>query len=136
MEIDQAHFEQYKLLRGEIASHTEEIRKLEVYGVVSVAAFFGWLSVNPKVTFTAWFIAAIIPLLLGIRVNAQVERIKQIAEYLRDIEAVIFEKEETLKGWERIFKERYSKGTLTGTSRLFWSVLFIITLVAPFSLKQ
>ena len=105
MESTELHFEQYKLLRGEIMRHTAEVQKLEVYAIASVAALFSWLSANTHVSNQAWFIALIIPVFFGGRSYVLLQRIRHIAEYLREIEKVIFEDEKVIKGWETTFKK-------------------------------
>lgn len=136
MDTIQLHFEQYKLLRDEIMRHQTETQRLETYAIAAIAALYAWLSTNPTAPFAAWFIGLLIPLFFGIRSYVLLQRIRQIASYLRDIEKTIFTQEGFPEGWETRFKQKYSRGIVSGTSKFFWWTLLIVTLVAPFLLHQ
>lgn len=134
-EPNDLYFEQYKLLRDEIMHHNSAIQKLEVYAIAFIAALYAWLSANGLVDIRVWFIGLFIPIFFGIRSYALLHRIRQIAEYLRDIEKIIF-KDDSLEGWERTFKAKYSKGIVSSISKAFWLVLTIVTILAPFVLYK
>ena len=113
-----------------------ETQKLEVYSIAAIAALYAWLSTNTSVPFTAWFIGLLIPFFFGIRSFVLFHRIRQIGTYLRDIEKAIFTQEEYPEGWEIRFKNEYSKGIVSGTSKFFWWILLIVTFIAPFLLQK
>ena len=136
MDAIDLHFEQYKLLRDEVMRHTTETQRLEIYSIAAIAALYAWLSTNSSVPFAAWFIGLLIPFFFGIRSYVLLQRIRQVATYLRDIEQAIFTQEGFPEGWETRFKNEYSKGIVSGTSKFFWWVLLIVTIVAPFVLHQ
>ena len=119
------HLKEYESLKQEVSEQIEHTRKLEIYAVGGIAAFY------------AWFIGAqtlprellIIPLLLaGLgawRSGASLKRINEIAAYLVHLEGVFALSSERL-GWETHRKNnRSSPFLLSGTA--FWGTLILVT---------
>lgn len=95
------HYKEYDSLKKEIEALVEHSRKLEVYAVGAVAAFYVWylkdacgLPVAPLL-----FVPVVIAAAAFVRTTATLSRIYELAVYLREVETEYAL--EKLQGWER-----------------------------------
>jgi len=104
------HFKEYETLKKEIADLVEHSRKLEIYAVGGIAAFYAWwfLRANPEgpgggvpVDWKALLLPVLIVLMGGFRSLAVSGRIDEIAEYLVRVERVFALPK---LGWERTLR--------------------------------
>lgn len=126
------HWEQYGMLREEVFYHLQETRKLEVYVVGGLAAFYAWLC-TANAPRTVWFVGVLLPALGALRAWVSLGRIREIGDYLRRLEERLFTDATGPAGWERHFA-RVSRGTMTRAALLFWLGLLLVTVVGPFAL--
>lgn len=108
------HLKEYEFLRKEIAELVEHTRKLEIYAVGAIAAFYAWFIKEQPPTPTL-FIPTALALLGGFRSYAALIRIYEISDYLRIIERSIAWNESGLCGWES-----YRKNEPDRASTRFW----------------
>lgn len=120
--------EQYKSLKKEIGSIVSQSWKLEIYAVAGVAAFSTW-AVKEKYHRRVWFIACLLPIFGGLRSVGLYGRISQIAGYLRD-----FESANGIPSWELALGA--SRLRISTISLLFWIILLLATIAAPFILAH
>ncbi len=133
--MNQFVLEEYKLLVAEMQRLMFEARQLELYCAGAVAAIYSWFFASKVTHELAWFFPLLIPTLGLLRSWAFYERVKQIAEYVRQIESTLLENETRITGWENEYAGIRKHG-LTPTGMVFWLVLLFTCLVIPFILTS
>jgi hypothetical protein len=129
------HLKEYESLKKEVAEQVEHTRKLEIYAVGGIAAFYSWfINNNPPPALL------IIPLLLALlgawRSGAALKRIEEIVVYLVRLEdefALFGFGWETHRkaglGWETYHKDKKNNPSspflLSGAA--FWGTLVLAT---------
>ena len=117
-----------ELIRTSIA----EARTLERYCLVATAGVWTWLLTKAQsetVSLGYWIPLAVACLAL-IRVAALYFDVGRAAKYLRDVE-IVFLKGEVPEGWETRVNPT-DKTRLPIAAGLFWALLLLATLLAPF----
>lgn len=143
------HFKEYDSLKAEITALVEHSRKLEIYALGGMAAFYAWwfLRANPEngnATLAVDEKALLLPVLIAVmgafRSLAVALRIDQIAKYLVKLEDVF-----ALEGlgWERTLAGPNPRGNspsvvkrspFKSSGSVYWTLLLVVTLVAPLTL--
>ena len=138
-QTDQFHLKEYESLKREIEALMEHSQKLEIYAVGGLAAFYAWfVKAQPPC------IVLVIPTLLAVlgafRSFATLKRIYEIAEYLLKVEELFAMSNRGLHGWEthrwariapRNHKPIMAASPLKSSAAVFWLVLIVISLAAP-----
>jgi len=125
--------EEYKSRVHEMRELMAEARKLELYCAGAVAAIYSWFAAVNLENTVAWYIPLLVPVLGLIRSWAFYVRVRQISEYIRDIESHFLSKVEQPQGWENDYAKIRAHG-LTPSGLLFWAVLVLVCLVVPYVL--
>jgi hypothetical protein len=122
------HLKEYELLKKEVSDQVEHTRKLELYAVGGIAAFYAWF-MSPKTPppSAALGIPLLLVLLGAWRSWAALARIKEIAGYLIQVEAVFALKEPG--GWETYRTKNPSRPFLLSAAA-FWAGLVVVAGVA------
>ncbi len=97
------HLKEYESLRKELEFLSNDLRTLEKYVVVSIAAVWTWLLThqssfpvtNPVIFLTAWGMPFLFSSLGTIRALSLYKGIEQIGEYIKNIEDAF-----DIQGWE------------------------------------
>lgn len=124
----QFHLEEYRSLKKEIEYRIKATEKIEIIVVGGITALYGWLSQQSDIPPKIWWIPVGLTLFGLFRQIFLLNRIMEIASYIREIEAAFCT--DTLHGWENFLAEirRKIKGNLLSISGyLLWVVLLIIT---------
>jgi hypothetical protein len=130
MSIDTFLIEEYKSRTQEIQDLMKEARQLELYSAGAVAALYSWFATAELSNNLAWYLPLIIPVLGLIRSWALYERVRQIAEYVLEIESFFLREAENPQGWEHWYA-RVRKHGLTPSGILFWVLLVAVCLIFP-----
>ncbi len=123
--------EEYRTLIAEMQKLMAEARQLELYCAGAVTAIYSWFLTSKVSMEIAWFLPIIIPVLGLLRSWALYERVKQISDYIRKAESVYLSNNSDIEGWENNYKKIREHG-LTPTGILFWGLLVLLCLIAPF----
>ena len=123
--------EEYRSLVVEMQKLMTEARQLELYCAGAVAAIYSWFLTSKVSIEIAWFLPIVIPVLGLLRSWALYQRVKQISVYIRKIETYCLANDSGIEGWENSYKEIRKHG-LTPTGILFWAVLIMLCIVAPY----
>src|SRR5689334_11824099 len=84
------HLKEYESLRKEISELVEHSRKLEIYAVGGIAAFYAWfLAAETQPTRIALGIPTALAILAALRSLATLVRIEEIAGYILTIESAL-----------------------------------------------
>jgi hypothetical protein len=137
------HLKEYESLKKEVADQIEHSRKLEIYMLGGLAAFYAWFSNARQVPNTALCIPIALSVLGALRSWAVGRRVSEIAFYLRRVEYVFAWNDRHLFGWEthRVMPGRAGVqpsdekaepwfGPFTTTATVFWGVLVLSSLLA------
>ena len=129
------HLKEYESLKKEVSEQVEHTRKLEIYAVGGIAAFYAWF-IGAETNLPSELL--IIPLLLAIlgawRSGAALTRINEIAVYLVQLEDV-FALSGQRFGWETHRKNNPSNPFfLSGAA--FWGALVLVTGAAWLVLRR
>ena len=118
------HVKEYESLKKEVSEQVEHTRKLEIYAVGGIAAFYAWFTrATPHPPSVLLIIPWLLVLLGAWRSGAALKRIKEIVVYL-----VRLENKFALSGlgWEsRPENKPTSHFLLSGTA--FWGALVLLT---------
>jgi hypothetical protein len=130
------HLREYDSLRQEIAGHIEHTRKLEIYAVGALAAFYSWFLAAPKRPAVILMIPIVLSVLAALRSYSTLSRIYEIAAYQQRIENAFALKRRGVMGWETYqFKPIAASWTkipspLRSTAAIFWFVLIASSIAA------
>jgi len=122
--------EEYKSRVQEMQDLMAEARKLELYCAGALGGIYSWFAAANLANTLTWYVPLLIPLLGLIRSWAFYERVRQISEYVREIESHILSGEEDPQGWENWYAKIRVHG-LTPSGLLFWGVLILVCLTLP-----
>ena len=129
------HLKEYEFLRKEIAELVEHTRKLEIYAVGAIAAFYAWFIKEQPPTLTL-LIPTALALLGGFRSYAALIRIYELADYLRIIERSVALNNSGLCGWESYRKKdpnpaptrfRIYAAPFLSSAAIFWIALVLLS---------
>jgi hypothetical protein len=125
------HLEEYKALRREINSRTQESNTLMRYSMLGIAGVYAWLSKSPEnvapvVYQGAWWVPVLIPFLGGIRSLGVLNRILLIGRYIFLLEENVFSLAMTNIGWEH-YLTRNRNGFLVASAIGTWVIMLIVT---------
>jgi hypothetical protein len=137
------HLKEYESLKKEVADQIEHSRKLEIYVLGGLAAFYAWFSSARQVPNTVLWIPVVLSALGAFRSWAVGRRVGEIAFYLRRMEYAFAWNDSHLFGWEthRVSpgqrgvqpadeKKEPWFGPFTTTAAVFWGALVLGSLVA------
>lgn len=125
------HLKEYESLKQEVSEQVEHTRKLEIYAVGGIAAFYAWYIGATTLPHELLIIPLLLASLGAWRSGAALKRINEIAAYLVQLEGVFALTGDKL-GWETHRKNnRSSPFLLSGTA--FWGTLILVT-AAPWLL--
>jgi hypothetical protein len=123
---------EFDALRAEIMGYLTELRKLEVYAVVAMAAVYSFLismergeeDVSFHVPILAWGLPIVFPILTLLRALAFDSQIKMIAAYITQIEERYGR---VPLGWESRdkLKNKSREAVLARTNKAFWAFLTV-----------
>ncbi|WP_309398321.1 hypothetical protein [Cerasicoccus maritimus] len=118
---------EWKELRNEAISLSQESRKLELVAVAGTGGVYAWLATNNlgNLQSAAWFIPVLFSLAGSLRAWAINKNIGVISKYLLTVESELSDNE----GWEAFFKPR--RGHLFGSAVTFWILFILITFTVP-----
>lgn len=131
MGIENFLIEEYKSRSQEIQDLMKEARQLEFYSGGAVAAIYSWFATAELSNKWAWYLPLIIPVLGLIRSWAFYKRVRQISEYVIEVESYILKDADSPLGWEHWYA-RVRKHGLTPSGILFWLLLIAVCLIFPF----
>ena len=119
---------EWKELRNEAISLSQEVRSLERYVIAASGAVYTWLATHAETQHSGvvWYLPVVFVILAGIRMLAMSKQISHLADYLKQIESKIGEGN---TGWEHYFSSR--RGLLGNSSIFVWLALLFSTLAAP-----
>jgi hypothetical protein len=121
------HLKEYESLKQEVSEQVEHTRKLEIYAVGGIAAFYAWFIGAQPLPHELLIIPSLLAGLGAWRSGAALKRINEIAAYLVKLEGVFAISDEKL-GWETHRKNNLtSPFLLSGTA--FWGTLILVTAV-------
>lgn len=128
------HLKEYESLKQEISELVEHSRRLEVYAVGALGAFYAWYIGTPAGAAAPRNpVALTIPLLVAIlgawRSWTVLTRLNDLAEYLRRVESVFAVSEKGLPGWETYLKSQPGSPFLL-SAIAFWATLVLVASVA------
>ena len=124
----QFHLDEYRSLKSGIEYRVKATERIEYLVVVAIVATYAWFS-QRTVPSVMWWIPVALPLLGSARQTALLIRIRQVAEYIRQIENIACTMSPT--GWEHFLQEkrRRPKGYLISLlGYLFWALLLAATI--------
>lgn len=129
------HLKEYESLKKEIFDLVEHSRKLEIYVVGAMAAFYAWFIKEQPVT-SALCIPIVLALLGGFRAFSTLIRINEIAGYLRAMEGFFALNNVGVQGWES-YRQAYKKQSGPGHNKfaapfftsaaVFWTLLALVS---------
>ena len=128
--------EEYKSLRGQIDYQVKDNRDLERYALIGTGIVYSWLASIDAPTLLvipAWFFPPLLAIIGARRAHSISNRINQIAEYIRGIEAEVYGSTSPIRGWETMVqsaKETKSAPGLGRSRRVFWWLLITFTVTA------
>jgi len=123
--------EEYKSLVAEMQTLMVEARQVELYCAGAVAAMYSWFLTSNVAVALAWFLPIVIPVLGLLRSWALYERVKQISGYVCKTESYCLSNDISIEGWENSYQKIREHG-LTPTGILFWTLLLLLCVIAPF----
>jgi hypothetical protein len=96
------HLKEYESLKKELGELVEHSRKLEIYVVAGIAAFYAWYLTGqaPRPPREALYIPILVVFLGAFRSWSVLTRIQEVAQYIRDLEQVFALSDRKLIGWE------------------------------------
>ena len=127
------HLKEYESLKKEIGELVEHSRKLEIYALGGIAAFYAWYlsSPTPRTPKELLLIPVLVACLGALRSWSVFIRIGDIAKYLRKVEAALSLKDRCLLGWETHLKQPDNQSSVFVSSAVtFWLVVLLSSLVA------
>lgn len=133
------HFKEYDSLKKEIEAQVEHSRKIEIYVVAGIAAFYAWFLKDHCTVSSAKWIPLFIVLAGAVRSLATVVRIMEIAAYLRELEGVYALTSAGLAGWEthlcgvqsrRVGPWKVVNVPFVLLNTIFWLLLVVIVLLS------
>ncbi len=122
-------------MKKEIGDLVEHSRKLEIYALGGIAAFYAWfLQVCPRPSRLSLLVPILLAALGAFRSWSVLTRIGEVAEYLLKVESVFALSERGLGGWET---HRSAKNTspVASSAAVFWLVLLAVSFAAACVLK-
>ncbi len=124
------HLKEYESLKKELADLVEHSRKIEIYAVGGIAAFYSWFLLKvPNPPHIALYIPIIVAVLGSFRSWSVLTRIQEIASYLREVEDVFALRDLGLTGWET-HRRTKSSSPFVSSAAVFWLVLVAVSVVA------
>lgn len=126
------HFQEYVTLKTEVAGLVEHSRKLEIYTVGGMAAFYAWFVTALSCEHLSRYILCIpvlIAVLGGFRSWAVLTRIGEISAYIEKVESVFALRDKGLLGWETELRAKAS-GPFASTATVFWVLLVAASVAA------
>ena len=131
------HLKEYESLKKELGELVEHSRKLEIYAVGGIAAFYAWYftvktsSVPPG----ALYIPVLLAFLAGLRSWSVLIRITEIAKYIVRVEAAFSLPNFDVIGWETYrSKPENDSSPFLASASVFWSTLLAGSLLAKYLL--
>jgi len=133
------HLKEYESLRKEISELVEHSRKLEIYAVGGITAYYAWfLTAGKQPTAIALGIPTVLAILAALRSLATLVRIEDIAGYILTIESALALRDPLIAGWETSRSKKKAESTkkwgkaapFVTTATLFWVSLIVVTIVA------
>jgi hypothetical protein len=141
--------DQYRMLRAEVMSLIDETRKIEVYALGGIGAFYAWLvSSTTAKDGLIWYLPTALAVFGGMRSLGLFVRLGDISRYMQDIEAKWSSLGLLDNGWETYFSKderrwpkvpgfyKANKFPLSFVTTVFWGMLILGTLFAPSCLQQ
>ena len=126
-DCEKFHLAEYNTLHGEIRELITESRLLERQVVFATGAVWAWLATKPEsIPFIAWFIPLMFSTGGYVRATLLQKHVDNIAAYIIKIEKKFCPNEEC---WHRSRKQ----SGIRLSSKIFWALLILITLIAPMS---
>jgi hypothetical protein len=131
------HLKEYEFLKQEIAELVDHSRKLEIYAIGAIAAFYAWfIKAHPAPV--ALLIPTALALLGWLRSYAALVRIYEIADYLREMERTLTLNKLGLCGWESYRKamrghapgsirSRMYAAPFLSSAAVFWIALILVS---------
>jgi hypothetical protein len=133
------HALEYPALREEILFLVRQSYVTENYVAIATAALYAWSAGNrgSEIASVAWWVPVLFGVLGGVREIGLRNRIAQIGNYLRTVEADLRQADH--QGWEHCLhglrQKRFGK-ILGFTSGLFWGVYLVATLLVAVIMTQ
>lgn len=137
------------MLRAEVMSLVDETRKIEVYALGGIGAFYAWLVSSTAVKDDSiWYLPTALALFGGMRSWGLFVRLGDISKYMQIIEAKWGRYGIPEVGWETYFSKderrwpnvpgiyKTNKFPLSFMTTAFWFMLTIGTVIAPWWLKE
>jgi hypothetical protein len=128
---------EYESLKAETLSRTEEARTLERLSAGAVAGVLSWFAASHLAFGLIWWTPVAIAILGFVRAYARANKMELTNTYLRKLECHFLPKEKPFDelGWCH-FQKKSKDRQLSNATISFWVTLLIITLGAPFLLRQ
>lgn len=124
------NLKEYEALRIEINDTLREIRAIERYAVAGSGAIWAWLATRPSLHAAVW----VIPLLLVaagfIRNSILYAHVRQLGDYIRQIEEHLLKGSGGPRGWEGYFKPIAEKDSFAFEEGMVWMVLALVGILA------
>ena len=125
------HMKEYESLKREIINLVRDSRKLEVYAIGALGGFYAWF-LSKKDGVSRPELILLIPLLVALlgswRAWAIFVRLRDIAEYLIEVEKEFALADNGLPGWETHLKTVAGSPFLTSAIG-FWCTLVVVAVV-------
>ena len=131
------HLKEYESLRKEMGELVEHSRKLEIYALGGIAAFYAWYltSTSLRLPKELLWIPVFLAMLGALRSWSVYNRLMDIAKYLRQVEKCLTLKDCDLIGWETHLKlPKNESSPFLSSAAIFWLVLVLISLLAKLRL--
>lgn len=127
---DQILQAQYNMLRDEIISLVDQMRKMEILAVGAIAVFFGWAASLDNPPPAIWYVPLCLVPICALRHYALAQHIGAVAVYLIKIEARWGGRcGDDLPGWQRHYEANSkTRDLMCRVDNLFWSGLAVLTL--------
>ncbi len=122
--------EEYLTLRKEVETHMAELGLLEKNCVLASAAIYAWLAKGgdaASISAIAWYIPIFFAIFGAIRSFSLGVHLKNLGEYLFEIESAYLVDDNKPQGWEHHLKSEKKPIRSIGTSA-FWIVFLISTI--------
>lgn len=91
--LDAFVLEEYRSLCGQLDDQIRETRDLERYALIGIGLIFAWLASlekPPPLVVPAWLFPPVLAIMGWVRAKSSMQRIDQVAGYLRRIEARVY----------------------------------------------
>jgi len=129
------HIEEYKLLMDDRTGRIQEVRHIEILVITATATVYVWLASQAALPYMIWYVPTLLSAFAIYRVLVLRRSIRILNEYIMQLEAAFNRESQPLVGFET-WRSKRGRSGVTISTYVFWSLLLLLTLIAPLALRR